>query len=77
MKSESIERKYRMNTNTFVTIKSKKMKDSDVYINTVHLIHETSDIKPIELSSRSAIAKYIGDVDFDDNQIGLFGKDED
>lgn len=77
MKSESIERRYKMNRNTTVVIKSKKMKDADVYQNTVTLIYATADVQPLELNSRSAIAHYIQDVDLDDDQVALFGGDKD
>lgn len=76
MKDDYIERRVRLNRETLVTIRSKKDKDSDIYRNTVTLQHESADIKPLQLGSRSDIAEYIQGVDLDDDQMGLFpGRD--
>jgi hypothetical protein len=72
MKSELILRKYKMNTNTNVIIKSKKMKDANVYINTLTLEFTTSDINPLKLDTRSAIQNYIDNIEMEDEQQDLF-----
>ena len=76
MKSEKIERSYKMNGNVSVHIKSKRVNGSDVYSNTVTMVYTTADTKPIELASRAAIQNYIGNVDFTDDQQNLFGDDD-
>lgn len=77
MKPESLTRKYKLNNNTEVIVKSKRMKGAaDVYINTMTLNFITSDTKPLELPSRSAIAEYIKDVDLEDDQQSLILDDD-
>lgn len=73
MKSEYIERRYKMNNNTTVIVRSKKSKDAEIYNNTITLTHSTADIKPLSIGTRDEIEAAINKIDLDDDQLALFG----
>lgn len=74
MKSDYIEKRYRMNKNTTVVVKSKR--DGDVYKNIITLTHESAGLEPLLKASnpgRSEIADKIADIDLSDDNLELFG----
>lgn len=77
MKSSYIEKRYRMNKNTTVTVKSKL--DGDIYKNTITLTHESAGLEPLlrATATRSEIADKIADIDMSDEQGSLFGDSND
>lgn len=77
MKSNYIEKRYRMNNNTTVIVKSKL--DGDVYKNTIVLTHESAGLEPLlkATATRSEIADKIADIDMSDEQGSLFGGGDD
>lgn len=77
MKSSYIEKRYRMNRNTTVVVKSKL--DGDVYKNTITLTHESAGLEPLlkTTPTRGQIADKIADIDLSDEQGSLFGGDDD
>jgi hypothetical protein len=78
MKSEYLERRFKLNAKTTVVIKSKKYKDAEYYSNTVSLIHSSASDKPLNLFSRKEIMKYLDDIELEDDQIELgFGVNPD
>lgn len=70
----SIEEKkvFALNRNTTVVIKSRKDKDAEIYRTTVSLIHETADVKPLQLRTTDEVKDYIAGVELDDDQASLF-----
>lgn len=73
MKSNYIEKRYRMNANTTVIVKSKL--DGDIYKNTIVLTHESAGLEPLlkTTPTRSEIADKIADIDMSDENGQLFG----
>ncbi len=71
MQSDYIERRVKLNRNTNAIIKSKKMKDADVFINTITIVQETSGTKPLQFATRAELEGAIKEIDLDDDQIGL------
>lgn len=77
MKSDYIEKRYKMNKNTTVVVVSKR--DGDVYKNKITLTHETAGLEPLLKAvnpTRSEIADKIADIDLDDDNVNLFGDTE-
>lgn len=77
MKSNYIEKRYKMNSNTTVIVKSKL--DGDVYKNTIVLTHESAGLEPLlkaNTPTRSEIADKIADIDMSDENGQLFGDQE-
>lgn len=72
MISISTERKFKLNRDTTVIVKSRRDKDAEIYRTTVSLVHESADIKPIELKNLSDVKSYIAGVDLEDDQASLF-----
>lgn len=70
----SVEEKkvFALNRNTTVVVKSRKDKDAEIYRTTVSLIHETADVKPLQLKSLDDVKGYIAEVDLEDDQASLF-----
>lgn len=66
-------KEYKLNRNTRVVVTSTKDKDADIYRTKFQLIHETADTKPMLLGTREEIKDYLsGEVDLEDDQLGLF-----
>lgn len=77
MKSDYIEKRFKMNSNTSVVVKSRL--DGDVYKNTITVTHETAGLEPLfkTTPTRSQIADKIADIDMSDPQGNLFGDGDD
>lgn len=73
MKSEYIERRYKMNRDTTVIVKSRKDKDADIYKNTITLTHSTTSLEPLSIGTREEIEAAVAEIDMDDDQLMLFG----
>lgn len=73
MKSNYIEKRYRMNATTTVVVKSKL--DGEIYKNTITLTHESAGLEPLlkATATRSEIADKIADIDMSDENGTLFG----
>jgi hypothetical protein len=72
MKSTHIERRYKMNDNTTVVVKSKKDKDADIYRNTITIITESTDIEPLRIGTKAEIEEAVKQIDLEDNQVSFF-----
>jgi hypothetical protein len=72
MKSEYIERRYKMNKETTVVVKSRKEKDADIYKNSVTVTTESTSLEPLKIGTRSEIEAAIKEIDLEDDQIALF-----
>lgn len=66
-------RKYKLNRDTMVIIKSRRDKDAEIYRTSVSLIHESADINPLELKTQQDVIEYITGIDLEDNQTSLLG----
>lgn len=78
MRSDYLERRFKLNARTTVVIKSKRVKDAEFYSNTVTLIHASSSEKPMNMFSRKEIEAYLADISLEDDQIELgFGVNPD
>lgn len=76
MQSDYLERRVKLNRNTSVVIKSKKAKDADIFRNTLTIVHETADIKPLQFASRSELEAAIKEFDIEEDQTMLFGGED-
>lgn len=76
MKDSFIQRKFKMNKNTTVTITSKL--EGDLYKNKITLTHDSVGMEPLIKGSvrRSQLADKIADIDLADDNIEMFGEDE-
>lgn len=63
---------FKLNAQTTLIIKSTKDKDADIYRTTVSLVHQSSDLKPLQLRTTDEIKDYIAGVELDDDQASLF-----
>lgn len=73
MKSNYIERRFKMNANTTIIIKSKK--DGDIYKNVMTVTHESVGLEPlisINNPSRSDLADKIANINLEDDQVDMF-----
>lgn len=68
MKSDYLERRIKLNSNTQVIIKSKKRPDADIFRNTISLVHETSDLEPLQFATREELEATIRSIDLDNEQ---------
>lgn len=71
MKSDYIERRFRMNRQTTVTIRSKMDEKSDIYKNTVIVTREESSLEPLKTHTRAEIEEMIKEIDLEDDQTTL------
>ncbi len=77
LKTDLIIKKYKLNQNTEVTVKSKRVKGSDVYSNTFIIEYSTADTTPLTFPTVPALADYVAKIDMEDHQQELnFGIDE-
>lgn len=72
MRSDYIERRFKMNRETTVIIKSRKAKDAEIYTNSITVTTETADIKPLQLQTRAEIEDMIRGIELEDDQSSLF-----
>ena len=78
LKTNLIIKKYNLNRNTTVTVKSQLMKGSvDVYQNKITIEHETADTKPLTFPTVPALEEYVKSIEMEDDQQELqFGVNE-
>lgn len=78
LRTNSITKKYDINRNTSVTIKSKLVKGSvDLYMNTIVVEHSTADPQPLTFPTLPALEDYIKAIDMAEDQQELqFGRDD-
>lgn len=78
LRTDLLIKKYNLNKNTTVTIKSKREKGSDVYRNTITVEHETADLQPLSFPTVAALENHVRGIDMEQDQTELgFGATED
>lgn len=78
LKTNLIIKKYDLNKNTTVTVKSQLVKGSvDLYQNKIIVEHTTADNKPLTFPTVPALEEYVRSIDMEDDQQELqFGVNE-
>lgn len=72
MKSEYQERRFKMNAQTSVVIRSTRDKvNTDLYHNTITVVHQTSGLEPLDLKSRVSLEQAIKAIELEDPQTAL------
>ena len=71
MKSELIVRKYKMNRDTTVEIRSKKAKDADIYTNSIVVTQVSVSTEPLKIGTRAEIMSAVKEIELEDDQLGL------
>lgn len=77
LRTDLIVKKYKLNRNTDVTVKSKRIRGSDVYSNTFTVEYSTADTTPLTFPTLPALAEYVQKIDLEDDQQELnFGQND-
>lgn len=72
MKTEYQERRFKLNPSTDVVIKSVRSKlNTDLYENTITVVHKTAGLDPLDLKSRQGIESAIKGIDLTDPQVSM------
>lgn len=75
MDSEAVEKKYILNDNITVVVKT--VRDKGRFKNKLTTIFEKTDDQPLDFGSKKAIATFLQNLDYKDNQTDIFEEGED